>query len=45
MLLMRLHKSGREANRIEMENQQLRREVARLTSSMREMGADRHPVP
>lgn len=45
MLLTRLHKSGREASRAEYENQQLRREVARLTEYVREVRADRHVVP
>jgi hypothetical protein len=42
MLLTRLQKAGREANRAEYENQQLRREVARLTEYVRETRADRH---
>jgi hypothetical protein len=45
MLLLRLHKTGREANRIEMENQQLKRELAEMSSYMREAGADRHLTP
>jgi hypothetical protein len=44
ILLTRLHKSGREASRAEYEYQQLRREVARLASSMRETRVDRHFV-
>jgi hypothetical protein len=42
MLLTRLQKAGREASRAEYENQQLRREVARLTEYVREARADRH---
>jgi hypothetical protein len=45
MLLTRLQKSGREASRAEYENQQLRREVVRLTEYVREARADRHFVP
>ena len=45
MLLTRLQKSGREASRAEYENQQLRREVARLTEYVSEVRADRHFVP
>lgn len=45
MLLTRLQKSGREASRAEYENQQLRKEVARLISSVREVRADRHYMP
>jgi hypothetical protein len=45
MLLTRLQKSGREASRAELENQQLRREVARLTSSLHEVRADRYVMP
>ncbi len=42
MLLTRLQKAGREASRAEYENQQLRREVARLTEYVREARTDRH---
>ena len=45
MLLTRLQKAGREASRAAYENQQLRGEVARLTSSMRGARADRHIAP
>ncbi len=45
MLLTRLQKAGRDAGRAEYENQQLRREVARLTEYVREVRADRHFVP
>jgi hypothetical protein len=42
MLLTRLQKASREASRTEYENQQLRREVARLTEHIHETRAHRH---